>query len=247
MQRAIRTITWVIEACLFAGLVEAQQGDVRPLQISGIYPHLASFNGDRECGIGAVVPWAGRLWWTTYPPHARHGSSDKLYSIDSEMELTIHPESVGGTHANRLIHRESNQLLIGPYVIDDRGHVRVFDVRRTLPGRLTATTRHLTDPANKVYYFDMEGPVWEADVRTLETRKLFEKPLPGWHGKGAYVGQGMLVLANNGEHPSLRDLDVSQVTADLTPASTEDAGVLGTFDGRDWNVVLRRQDRKSVV
>ncbi|MFO0928081.1 MAG: hypothetical protein U0736_13765 [Gemmataceae bacterium] len=30
---------------------------------SGIYPHLAHFNSDGECGTGAVVPWAGRLWW----------------------------------------------------------------------------------------------------------------------------------------------------------------------------------------
>ena len=46
------------------------------VQISGIYPHLAVYNDiggpqDRECGIGAVVPWAGRLWLMTYPPHQR--------------------------------------------------------------------------------------------------------------------------------------------------------------------------------
>ncbi len=27
-------------------------------QLSGIYPHLAMFNVDGECGTGAVVPWA---------------------------------------------------------------------------------------------------------------------------------------------------------------------------------------------
>ena len=37
-----------------------------PLQISGIYPHLAVFNDtgsqqDNECGIGAVVAWAGQV------------------------------------------------------------------------------------------------------------------------------------------------------------------------------------------
>jgi hypothetical protein len=40
-----------------------------PLEVSGIYPSLASFNKAGECGIGAIVPWAGRLWWVTYPPH----------------------------------------------------------------------------------------------------------------------------------------------------------------------------------
>ena len=32
-----------------------------PLNISGIYPHLAQYNDEGECGTGAVVPWANRL------------------------------------------------------------------------------------------------------------------------------------------------------------------------------------------
>src|SRR5215210_5744270 len=66
----------------------------QPLQISGIYPHLAAFNAGGECGIGAVVPWAGKLWYITYPPHFRTGSTDKLYEVDERMNLTIRPESV---------------------------------------------------------------------------------------------------------------------------------------------------------
>ena len=46
------------------------------------------------------------------------GSSDKLYEISTDLQLVPHRRSVGGTPANRMIHRESNQLLIGPYVID---------------------------------------------------------------------------------------------------------------------------------
>src|SRR4051812_43461665 len=88
--------------------IVARGADV-PLQISGIYPHLAAFNTSGECGIGAVVPWAGKLWYITYPPHFRTGSSDKLYELDEQMRLTIRPESVGGTHANRMIHKESDQ------------------------------------------------------------------------------------------------------------------------------------------
>ena len=41
---------------------------------SGIYPHLAMFNDAGECGTGAVVPWAGRLWDITYSPHQPNGS-----------------------------------------------------------------------------------------------------------------------------------------------------------------------------
>ena len=47
-----------------------------PIQIGGIYPHLAMKNDEGECGTGAVVPWADRLWVITYAPHKPKGSSD---------------------------------------------------------------------------------------------------------------------------------------------------------------------------
>ncbi len=70
------------------------------------------FNKEGECGTGAVVPWADRLWVITYGPHLPFGSSDRLYEVTPGLEQTIRPESVGGTPANRMIHRESQQLFI---------------------------------------------------------------------------------------------------------------------------------------
>src|SRR3954453_23977681 len=83
--------------------------DDAPVRVSGRYPHLAMFNHQGECGTGAVVPWADRLWVITYAPHLPQGSDDKLYEIDPDLKRTTRPESVGGTPADRLIHRESNQ------------------------------------------------------------------------------------------------------------------------------------------
>ena len=208
------------------------------LQISGIYPHLAVFSTSGECGIGAVVPWAGKLWMITYPPHEPRGGRDKLYAVDPQMNVEIRPESVGGTHACRMIHRESNQLIIGPYFIDAGGHVRAADVHK-LVGRMTAVARHLTDPAHKVYFFDMEGAIYEVDVHSLAVTRLFDKPVPGWHGKGGYTAQGRLVIANNGEWgvgAKPRKFLVAE-----GPKSPEDAGSLAEWDGHDWRVVARRQ------
>ena len=111
----------VLTAGLLAPRAEASGREC----ISGVYPHLAMFNGEGECGTGAVVPWAGDLWVITYGPHCPVGSTDKLYRIRPDLTQEIFPGSVGGTPANRLIHRETNQLLIGPYVIDGKGNVRV--------------------------------------------------------------------------------------------------------------------------
>ena len=217
-----------------------------PLQVSGIYPHLAVFNDtgdtqDNECGIGAIVPWAGKLWLITYPPHRRTGSADKLHEIDAGLQMTVRPESVGGTHAGRMIHAESQQLIIGPYFIDANGAVRAVDQRRGFPARITGITRHLTDPVNKVYMFDMEGPIWEVDVHTLVPKRIFVKPVPGWHGKGAYTSQGRLIIANNGER---RTNDLAGLRWELPESQwsrgVEDNGALAEYDGRDWTIVSRR-------
>ena len=221
----------------------------KPICISGIYPHLAVFNGKDdperntwegtggECGIGAIVPWAGKLWLTTYPPHMTRGGPDKLFGIDEKLNMEIRPESVGGTHASRMIHRESNQLIIGPYFIDAEGNVRAADVEHKLVGRMTAVARHLKDPARWVYFFDMEGAIYEVEVHTLEVHKLFEKPVPGWHGKGGYTGQGRFIISNNGERQEpLRHLLVGG-----PPKSPDDIGALAEWDGREWRIVERKQ------
>ena len=78
------------------------------------------YNEEGECGTGAVVPWAGRLWVITYGPHKPQGSTDKLYEITPGLKQIIRPESIGGTPANRMIHKESGQLSIGPYFIDEK-------------------------------------------------------------------------------------------------------------------------------
>lgn len=208
---------------------------------SGIYPHLATYNQEGECGTGAVVPWIGKLWTISYGPHFPFGSSDKLYEIDGNLNRAIRPESIGGTHANRTIHKESKQLIIGWHFIDENGTVRTLDPRK-IPGRMTGNARHLTDPENKVYFASMEEGFYEVDVRTLDVKTInldgnaMNPPnvagplLPGYHGKGLYSSQGRLVYANNGETS-----DEAKQRSDVT------SGCLAEWDGKTWNVVLRNQ------
>ncbi len=209
---------------------------------SGIYPHLAFFNDEGECGTGAVVPWAGRLWAITYAPHKPQGSSDKLYEIDSDLKMIVRSESVGGTNANRMIHRESQQLFIGLYVIDENRKVRVIPPS-SMFGRMTGNARHLSDPANKIYYGTMEEGIYEVDVKSLQVKTLFadeqvkgsevKANLPGYHGKGLYSGQGRLVYSNNGEHGKVAKLDP------FVPS-----GVLAEWAGENggrWEIIQRNQ------
>jgi|UniRef100_UPI0037832F79 hypothetical protein len=234
----------VFSACS-VGLLCAQE----PRNISGIYPSLAMFNNEGECGTGAVVPWADRLWVITYGPHLPFGSSDKLYEITSDLKQIVRPESVGGTPANRMIHPESQQLFIGPYIIDAERKVRVIPPY-IMPGRLTGNARHLTDPAGKIYYATMEEGLYEVDVKSLAVKNFIrdgngikkdfkvetplsklDSQLPGYHGKGLYSSQGRVIYANNG------DRDKRVLTDPTTPS-----GALGEWTGSgDWQLVRRNQ------
>lgn len=78
-----------------------------PFEISGRYPHLTMYNSQAEVGQGAAVYWQDRLWVVTYSPHRPAGSDDKLHIIDDDLNMEIFEGSVGGTPANRMIHRES--------------------------------------------------------------------------------------------------------------------------------------------
>ncbi|MCX6849368.1 MAG: hypothetical protein NTY98_10645 [Verrucomicrobia bacterium] len=230
----------------FTGFLAAEE----PRHISGIYPSLAMFNNEGECGTGAVVPWADRLWVITYGPHLPFGSSDKLYEITPDLKQIVRPESVGGTPANRMIHPESKQLFIGPYVIGSDRAVRMIPPNK-MPGRLTGNARHLTDPAGKIYYATMEEGLYEVDVKSLAVTSLIrdgnplkqdfkvstpltklESQLPGYHGKGLYSTQGRLIYANNG------DRDKRVLTDPTTPS-----GALGEWrkPGDDWQLVRRNQ------
>lgn len=240
---------------LFTGLIVlGVMGCTTPQQtqkdnISGIYPKLAFFNNEGECGTGAVVPWAGSLWAITYGPHMPFGSSDKLYQITPDKKMTVRSESIGGTPANRLIHKESNQLNIGPYFINETGDVRVLPWQDA-PGRYTGSARHLTDPANKIYIGTMEEGFYEVDVNSLKAKELYRDSnegwrlykkdpknnpkhvelLPGAHGKGLYSGQGVMVFSNNGENSAaaMKHFDAL-------------SGSLSEWDGKDWKVIRRNQ------
>jgi hypothetical protein len=241
MKRKLFLIIFFLAA--FAFVSNAQKLE-NPVCVSGIYPGLAYFNNEGECGTGAIVPWADRLWVITYGPHFPFGSSDKLYEITPGLKKITRPESIGGTPANRMIHKESNQLFIGPYAIDAFGNVRVIPIKDA-PGRFTGIARSLSDPKNKVIIGTMEEGFYEIDVHSLAVNTLYKDGnqlqregaksyesglLVGVHGKGLYSGQGVLVYSNNGE----------QGEKARTDPRTE-AGSLSEWSGKNWKLIRRNQ------
>ncbi|MBC2603689.1 hypothetical protein [Puniceicoccus vermicola] len=207
--------------------------------ISGVIPQLAvkaSHHPKRtETGIGALMPWADRLWFITYVAHTRRsGDGTGLFYVDDDMQLHKHPASEVGTYANRMVHSESNTMIIGPHLIDTEGNVRTL--AELVDVRLTATCRHLTDPANRVYFLGMEGEFFEVNVRTMEVTFLADllkelsvegeaKP----HFKDAFCNHGRVIVANNSYYA--KDF--------LNPADCN--GRLAEWDGQKWTILERTQ------
>ncbi|MBN1361837.1 MAG: hypothetical protein JW993_14670 [Sedimentisphaerales bacterium] len=209
-------------------------GDFRArLQVGGVFPHMAvmadRLGSDSEAGIGALIPWANKLWAVGYVAHIR-GQGLGLYEIDENMTMRWYRASVTGTFANRMVHWPSGQAFIGPYAIDADGNIRTIDALKGY--RLTATCTHLKDPENLVYFLGMEGQLWEVNVRTLETKLLFDlvkelelgEARP--HFKGAASGQGRLIVANN-------SYDEQEFLG------KRDAGRLAQWDGESWTIIER--------
>lgn len=53
---------WAFSVLSLLGCSSSQEVKTIPDSLSGIYPKLAYYNNEGECGTGAVVPWADRLW-----------------------------------------------------------------------------------------------------------------------------------------------------------------------------------------
>jgi len=239
----VLVVLWVL--ILSSGYGQAQNVDANtpsqenadtrelPIHINGVFPKLTvmaeGLGSDSEAGIGALIPWAQKLWAIGYVSHIK-GEGIGLYEISDDMTMRQHPASITGTFANRMVHWPSGQAFIGPHAIDADGNVRTIDTLKNY--RLTATVSHLTDQKNKVYFLGMEGRFWEVDVHSLEAKLLFNlvKELKiknaKEHFKSAYTAQGRVVVANN-------TYDQAEFLG------RRDAGRLAEWDGKKWTIIER--------
>lgn len=225
------------------------------INISGIVPNLhvkADLKPRRsESGIGALMPWADRLWLISYTSDGiKSGAGTGLFEITENFRIHKKSESVVGTYANRMIHSQSDQIIIGPHIIDTNGNVKT--IKSIQNHRIASTMEHLNDPENKVYFLTMEGLVFEVDVNTLKAKKLFDVSkeldiqsgqyhikLPAAvqnripitegaqpHFKAGFTSKSRVVIANN----TYDEYDFEGRRA---------SGRLAEWDGKKWNVLER--------
>jgi hypothetical protein len=177
------------------------------LNISGVMPHLAQIADlgppRSEIGVGCLMPWAGKLYVLNYSSHRRQtGTGTGLRVIEPDFSMRVHPGAVDGTYANRMIHHPTNQLIIGPHMIDAQHNVRT--VRELIDIRLCGTSPHLVEPNRLVYVLGMEGELFELDVVTLACKHIADlQQHLGTQGetlvhfKDCFTNSGRLIVCSN--------------------------------------------------
>src|SRR5690606_34534545 len=162
------------------------------------------------------------------------GRGVSLRRIHDDMTMEIVPDTLGvdGTYTNRFVHFDSNQIVIGPHVIDAEHRIRTVPELRPL--RVCGTTWHLTDPKNLVYVLCMEGELFELNVRSLECRQVFDlqevldtQGEGKVHFKDCYCQYGRLVVCSNEYH-------------EKDWANEQAQGRLAEYDGQSWTILERK-------
>ncbi len=219
--------------------MSAMRGTGNVTSFSGVVPGLAQVADlgppRSEIGVGGLMPWAGCLYVLNYNSHKeRSGRGVSLRRIRADMTMEVVPETLGvdGTYTNRFVHYPSNQLVIGPHVIDAAHRIRT--VAELRPLRVCGTTWHLADPGNLVYVLCMEGELFELNVRTLACRQVgdLQREMGTLgegqvHFKDCYCQFGRLVICSNEYHEP--DWKGEQAR-----------GRLAEYDGRSWTILERR-------
>ena len=173
---------------------------------SGVFPSLTAAAPSAvrsESGHGALMAWAGSLWAVSYLSVHNAGAGTGLFRIDENMvqtQVAWH----NSTYANRLMVPGMESIVIGPYVIDLQGNVRVLEQLLTV--RVGGMAEHITNPATRVYMLGMDGPLWDCDLVSLNCTQLFdlvkELDIPAAageqpHFKAAHTMNGTLWVCSN--------------------------------------------------
>ena len=175
-----------------------------------------------EIGIGALMPWNDKLYYSTYLADSGAGVGGRIgYITPTGQDVTVLEHN--SCHTGRFVHYETNQLLLGPCVIELDGTVHTISTLVTL--RVCGWARHLISPTTKAYCITMQGKLYEVDlttyVATLVTDmatalSLTKVHFKACHTTSAYYSNQRLVVASN---------------VQAKPGDNPNSGILAIFDG----------------
>jgi hypothetical protein len=151
---------WVGEVSGDDGMLSAQIGATSNIGVSSNFDTDGNYS---ECGVGALIPWNDRLYYSTYLAMPGDGVGSRIGYIDRNFaDITV--LQTDGIHTGRFIHDETQQLCLGCCIIEKNGLVHI--IANLVAVRVAGFAKHIVSPASKVYAISMEGKLYEIDLTT---------------------------------------------------------------------------------
>jgi hypothetical protein len=187
-----------------------------------------------ECGHGALMAWADKLYTISYLSVPNAGAGTGLYAIDANMVQTKLADH-NSTYANRMMFPPTSSIVLGPFVIGADGNVAgVFAELLTV--RLGGMSKSITNPDTHVYMLGMDGPLWECSMLDFTCVQLFDLV-------------AALDIPAPGEQPHFKAIHVVNHTAFVCSNTFTEADELGlghggrlaSWDGvsSNWTILAR--------
>lgn len=137
----------------------------------GFTSNFDTQNNMSECGVGALIPWADRLYYSTYLAMPGDGAGTRIGYIDRNWadHTVLTTDSI---HAARFIHHETEQLCLGCCIIETDGTVHTISTLVNV--RVTGFCRHLVTPTTNVYAITMEGKLYDVDLVAYTATQIMD-------------------------------------------------------------------------
>jgi hypothetical protein len=137
-----------------------------------------------EAGIGAVIPWANKLWFCTYPDENANGRGTGLWSMDESLVPNLVAETNVTSAARATL---ADKLFIGVHCIDAAGNVSPI-TGFGATDRIAAYAKLVG--SSSLWAWTMDGNIWTVNTTTLvATQAGLTNPYGSLPGALNIVGQ----------------------------------------------------------
>lgn len=192
-----------------------------------------------EIGVGALMPWNDGLYYLTYLADYNAGRGGELRYIDKNGGNAL-LDTHNSCHAGRMVHKETNQLCFGEYVIESDG--TIHKIALLAQKRVSGWARHLTSPTTKAYCITMGNAsgvpalLIEVDLTTYVGTQLYDMSaqlgLTESHFKACFT---VFKTADLATSPFANSRLIVCSNVQSKPGSPATSGILATFDGSTFS------------
>lgn len=120
-----------------------------------------------EAGVGALLPWADRLWFTVYPAENAESDDLGLFSIGLDERRPRLDAETNACDTGRILHRATAKAIVGRHIISSAGVVTAI-TGFNAADRVTAYCMHPLAPTTKVLALTMSSNATAQPARIYE-------------------------------------------------------------------------------